>query len=76
MTSQQSADIMLAEYREAKFRLAVARSDALFEFYSAERRAGADALTANGLMHEHAKYLDGSDYARDLDVVRRCMESK
>lgn len=76
MTSQQQADVLLAEYREAKFRLAVARSDALFEFYSAERRAGADALTANGLMHEHAKYLDGSDYEMDLAVIRECMESK
>ena len=75
MTSQEKGDLILAEYREAKFRLAVERSDQLFEFYSAARREGKDALTANGLMHEHAKRLDGTDYERDLQIIRDCMES-
>jgi hypothetical protein len=58
MTSQQAADIMLAEHQAARFRLTVTRSEALYNFYQAERRAGADALTANQRMHEHAKFLD------------------
>lgn len=34
------------------------REQALFNFYAAERRAGADPLTANERMSEFAKRLD------------------
>lgn len=58
----------------AKFELAVKRSEALYNFYSAERRAGADPLTANERMHEFAKRLDALEYDRDLEVIKQCME--
>jgi len=44
--------------KDAAFKLAVTRSEALFNFYQAERRAGVDVLTANERTHEHAKRLD------------------
>lgn len=43
---------------EAAFKLAVVRSDALLNYYQAERRAGTDALTAHERMAEFAKRLD------------------
>lgn len=43
---------------EVAFKLAVIRSDALFNYYQAERRAGTDALTAHERMAEFAKRLD------------------
>jgi hypothetical protein len=43
---------------DAQMRLAILRSERLMQFYSAERRAGADPLTANSRMHEFAKRLD------------------
>lgn len=64
-------------------RLGVTREQALANFYAAERRAGADPLTANGRMHEFAKRLDklaeekiaaDDAFNRDLDVIRKCME--
>lgn len=63
---------------ESHIRLAIVRSESLQTFYDAERRAGADPLTANERMSEYAKRLDGlqSEYDRDLDVIRRCMERK
>lgn len=61
MTSQQFADELLQEHQAARLRLAVTRSEALYRFYCAERRAGTDALTANSRMHEHAKYLDNME---------------
>jgi hypothetical protein len=54
------------------------REAALLNFYSAERRAGADALTANERMHEFAKRLDNveSEFLRDLAIIKQCMERK
>lgn len=52
----------------------ISRETALFNFYSAERRAGVDALTANEHLHEFAKRLDDLEYQRDLDVIRHAME--
>lgn len=40
------------------FSAAAQREQALFNFYQAERRAGADPLTANERMAEYAKRLD------------------
>lgn len=59
------------------------REKALANFYSAERRAGVDPLTANERMHFFAKRLDrlaadkiaaDDAFNRDLDVIRKCME--
>jgi hypothetical protein len=54
------------------------REEALAHFYAAERRDGADPLTANERMHEFAKRLDGveSEYLRDLAIIKACMERK
>lgn len=51
----------------------VEREQALYNFYSAERRAGADPLVANERMHEFGKRLD-SAFERDLEVIRQVME--
>ena len=42
----------------------VDRETALFNFYAAERRAGADPLTANERMAEFAKRLDEQERLR------------
>lgn len=54
---------------EAAFRLAVKRSEALFNFYSAERRAGASPIEANERMAEYAKRLDGL-FEAQLEAIR------
>lgn len=59
---------------EAKLKLAIVRSDALFNYYQAERRAGANPMLANERMHFFAKRLDDTEYERDLQVIRDCME--
>ena len=51
----------------------VEREQALYNFYSAERRAGADPLVANERMLEFSKRLD-SVFERDLQIIRECME--
>ena len=58
---------------EAKLKLAIVRSEALNNFYTAERRAGADPLTANERMHEFAKRLD-AEFENDLSIIRQVME--
>ena len=73
MTNQQAANILLAEYQEARVKLAVVRSEALLNFYQGERRAGVDALTANQRMHEHAKRLD-AEYERRQEAAKTEME--
>lgn len=59
------------------------REQALANYYSAERRAGACPLVANERMMEFAKRLDvlekghriaDDKFNRDLAVVRQCME--
>lgn len=52
------------------------RERALANYYAAERRAGADPLTANSRMHEFAENLDAMNeaYERDLDVIREALE--
>lgn len=75
MTSQQQADILLAEHqeaRQARLRLSVIRSEQLWNFYRGEISQGTDALTANERMHSHAKYIDGG-YEQDLEVLRQVM---
>lgn len=42
-------------------RLAMERASALYQFYQAERRAGACPLVANERMHEFAKRLDANN---------------
>jgi hypothetical protein len=56
------------------FYIVPTREQALANYYSAERRAGADPLTANGRMHEFAKRLDRLEYDIEIEVVRQCME--
>lgn len=52
------------------------REQALMNFYTAERNAGIDPLTANEHMAEYAKRLDQLEYDIDLEVIRICMERK
>lgn len=54
------------------------REEALNNFYTAERNAGTDPLLANERLHEFARRLDAldSDYERDLDIIRQCIERK
>lgn len=66
LTSQQEADLLLAEYQAA-------RRDRLNNFYEAERNAGAPPLIANERLHFHAKRMDAA-FERDLDVIRAAME--
>ena len=53
--------------------IGITREEALFNFYSAERRAGASPLLANERMHFFANRLD-ADYERDLSIIKHCME--
>lgn len=50
------------------------REQALANYYSAERRAGACPIEANERMAEFAKRLDAMEYERDLDVIRQVLE--
>jgi hypothetical protein len=59
---------------EAKLALAIVRATALHNFYTAERRAGADPLLANERMHFFAQRFDDLEYQRDLETIRKCME--
>ena len=43
---------------EAHLKLAILRAESLYNFYSAERRNGADPLTATERMNEFAKRFD------------------
>jgi hypothetical protein len=52
------------------------REQALANYYSAERRAGSDPVTATERMGEFAKRLDDLGFERDLDVIRKCLERK
>jgi hypothetical protein len=61
---------------EAAFKLAIVRSEQLFNFYSAERRAGACPLVANERLMEFAKRLDArSPFDIEQEKVRQIMES-
>lgn len=50
------------------------REAALYNFYSAERRAGACPIVANERMAEFAKRIDDTAFERDLEIIRQCME--
>lgn len=52
------------------------REQALANYYSAERRAGTDPVTATERMGEFAKRLDDLEYQNELDVIRRLLERK
>ena len=59
----------------AQMKLAIARSDMLRNFYTAERRAGATPLEANERMHFFAKRMDEtSPFEAELEAVRQIME--
>lgn len=61
---------------EAALKIAVLRSEALMNFYSAERRAGASALVANERMHFFAMRMDSqSPFEVEQEAVKRIMES-
>ena len=49
------------EQAASALRLAMERASALYQFYQAERRAGACPLVANERMHEFAKRLDANN---------------
>ena len=51
------------EQAASALRLAIERASALYQFYQAERRAGASPLVANERMHEFAKRLDSNNQA-------------
>lgn len=51
------------EQAASALRLALARVSILYNFYQAERRAGASPLIANERMHEFAKRLDSNNQA-------------
>jgi len=53
----------------------VEREQALYNFYSAERRAGADPLVANERMHEFGKRVD-SAFERDIEIIRQVIGRK
>lgn len=48
----------------------VDRETALYNFYAAERRAGADPLTANERMAEFAKRFDAYEQERHNECAR------
>lgn len=61
---------------EAAIKLAIKRSEAFHNFYSAERRAGASPIEANERMHEFAKRLDARPpYEVELDAIIEIMGS-
>jgi hypothetical protein len=63
-------------FSEAQLKLAIKRAEALHNFYSAERRAGATPLEANERMHFFAMRLDApSPLDVELDAIREIMES-
>ncbi len=68
LTSQQEADVLLAEYQAR-------RRGALDAFYEAERDGGATPMIANERLHFHAKRMDAA-FERDLRTIRQCMERK
>lgn len=65
MTSQQEADILLAEH-QAK------RQAAINAFYEAERNGGVPCLLANERMHFFAARLDAA-YECDLEIIKQCI---
>ena len=56
----------MSDNKEAAFKLAVTRSQALYNFYEALRNEGMDALKANEMTHEHAKWLDNQEGEKAL----------
>lgn len=61
---------------ESEMKIAILRSERLWNFYTAERNAGASPLEANDRMHEFAKRLDSpSPFEVELEAVRKIMES-
>ncbi len=51
----------------------ITKEEALFNFYSAERRAGTPALEANERMHFFAKRLD-AQLEREMAPIKSCLE--
>lgn len=51
------------------------REEALANYYSAERRAGATPVVACERMNEFAKRLD-AEFERDLSIIRQCIGRK
>ena len=45
-------------------------ADELLAVFQAARRSGADTLTANEAVHDHAK---ARDERRDLEIIRQCI---
>lgn len=58
---------------EASLKLAILRADSLFNYYQAERRAGADPVLANERMHFFAARLD-AEFERQQAAVTEKME--
>lgn len=61
---------------ESQMKLAILRSDALRNFYAAERRAGATPVEANERTHFFAQRLDQrSPFEVEQALVAQIMES-
>ena len=58
-----ACDSVAGQARKVTGQLALARVSILYNFYQAERRAGASPLIANERMHEFAKRLDANNQA-------------
>lgn len=66
----------VTEATEAQFKLAIFRSEAMQNFYRAERHAGATALEANERLHFFMKRLDArSPFEVEQEAVKQIMES-
>lgn len=60
---------------DADLKRSIIRAEMLMNFYSSERRAGADPLLANERMHFFAKRLDArSPFEIEQEAVRQIME--
>lgn len=62
---------------DAQMKIAILRSERLWNFYTAERNAGASPLEANDRMHEFAKRLDAprSPFEIEQALIAEIMES-
>lgn len=56
--------------------LPIPREEALYNYYSAERRAGACPLVATERMGFFADRLDQLEFERTLEIIRQVLERK
>ena len=56
--------------------LPIPREEALYNYYDAERRAGACPLVACERMAEFADRLDDLEFERGLEIIRQVLERR